>query len=221
VRSKVAAVTVRVTPAGAEVFVDGANVGRAPLDGPIYVEAGPHRFEARQAGLETARVDINAKRGETLEAILELAASSAVRPESPSQPADAPAPATAPGSQNYVPAIVTASAGGLALAGGVVFLFLRGGKQSDAAETLDGLEGDNPCGAGTPHVQACRDISDASDQAATFGTLSLVSFGVAAGAGVATYLLWPKKGDATGLGSVRPNVLASGRGVFTWVSGAF
>ena len=59
------------------------------------------------------------------------------------------------------------------------------------------------------------------EQAAMFGTLSLASFGVAAGAGVATYLLRPKDSGATGLHSVRPNVAATHSGVFASVRGAF
>jgi hypothetical protein len=225
VRSKVAAVNVRVTPAGAEVFVDGASVGRAPLEAAVFVEAGPHRFEARQAGLETAVVDLNAKRGETVEASLELVtASGAPAPaEDPEQGAkDAPnsPPSDAP-RKNYVPAIVTTSVGGLALAGGVVFLIVRSGKQSDASKALGAIEGKNPCGEGTPHAAECGEVSELSDQAATFGTLSLASFGVAAGAGVATYLLWPKDAGVTGFHSVRPNVAASHSGVFASVSGAF
>ena len=62
VKTKVAAVNVRVTPVGAEVYVDGTIAGRAPLDAPVFLEAGPHRIEARYAGLESASVDVNAKR---------------------------------------------------------------------------------------------------------------------------------------------------------------
>jgi hypothetical protein len=219
VRSKVAAVTLRVTPAGAEVFVDGSAVGRAPLDAPLYVDAGPHRFEARQAGLESATLDINAKRGEALEAALELEVPAGAPGAASTPPVDAPS--SAPRSKNYVPAIVAASAGGLALAGGVAFLVVRSNKQADASDKLDRLGGTNPCGDGSPHAEACAEIADLSQQAATFGTLSIVSFGVAAGAGVATYLLWPKSGDATGVRSVRPNVAVSHDGLFASVGGAF
>ena len=71
VKTKVAAVNVRVTPVGAEVYVDGTIAGRAPLDAPVFLEAGPHRIEARYAGLESASVDVNAKRGESIETVIE------------------------------------------------------------------------------------------------------------------------------------------------------
>ena len=227
VRSKVGAVSLKVTPDGAEVFADGARVGRAPLDAPVFLEAGPHRIEARQAGLQTASVDIDAKRGETLETSIELKAASGSAPtaENPSPGAVSgtnPPPDTAPeGSKNYVPAIVTASIGGVALAGGVLFLVMRSSKQSEADDKLGSLEGSNPCGPGTPHASECGEIADLSDDAASFGTFSLVSFGVAAGAGVATYFLWPKDNAKTGIRGLRPGVAATHQGLYASVRGAF
>jgi hypothetical protein len=230
VRSKVATVNVRVTPAGAEVYVDGARSGRAPLDAPVYLEAGPHRIEARQAGLETVTAEIDAKRGETIETSIDLkSASGAENPPPAANPGANSASDTPPSaSKNYVPAIVTASIGGVALAGGVVFLVMRTGKQSDAEVKLGALSGNNPCGAGTPNATECGEISDLSDQAATFGTFSLVSFGVAAGAGVATFFLWPKGGDSAGtratnppVARLRPSVTPSHEGLYASVRGEF
>jgi len=222
VRAKVGAVNLRVTPAGAEVFVDGAAVGRAPFESPVYVEEGPHRFAARHAGLETVVLDIVAKPGETLDAALELKpAAGEVSSSGSEKPADVSPAAPPSETKNYVPSIVTASVGGLALAGGVVFLAVRSGKQSDASDKLDTIDGENPCGNGTPHASECGEVADLSDEAATYGTLSLVSFSIAATAGVATYLLWPKDGSASGVRSVRPTVAASNEGLFASLSGAF
>jgi hypothetical protein len=220
VRAKVAAVNLRVTPDGAEVFVDGASVGRAPLEAPLFLEAGPHRIEARQAGLDAGLLEINAKRGEATDAVIELKpASGAANPAENATDSSS----DASGSKSYVPAIITASVGGLALAGGVVFLVVRSGKQSDASDTLDTLSGKNPCGSGLPseNQAPCAEIADLTDQAATYGTLSIVSFGVAAGAGVATYFLWPKSNTTTGLQSLRPGVAASHQGLYASVRGAF
>jgi hypothetical protein len=123
-----------------------------------------------------------------------------------------------------VPAIVAASVGGAALAGGVVFLVMRSSKQSDASDQLDELEkasGQSPCGKGTTHTTECAEIKGLSDDAATFGTVSIVSFGVAAGAGVATFLLWPSSSGATGWSSTRPSVAASHDGFYASVAGRF
>ena len=51
-RAKVGAVMVTVSPAGAEVLVDGEVVGVAPLVAPVFVEAGGHRVEVRAEGYE-------------------------------------------------------------------------------------------------------------------------------------------------------------------------
>src|SRR5688572_6705258 len=151
VRTKVAQLTVSVTPAGADVFVDAARVGRAPLDAPVFLEAGPHRIEARQEGLETASTDVNAKRGESTEVTLALkAASGAEAPENPPPSGQSGQKDASPARKNYVPAIITASLGGVALAGGVVFLVMRSGKQSDASDKLETLDGTNPCGPNAP-----------------------------------------------------------------------
>ncbi len=225
VRSKVAIVNVRVTPAGAEVFVDGALAGRAPLQAPVFVEAGPHRFEARHPELETVAVDINAKRGEPAEAVIELKTSAAGATENPAsnpQKTGDSSPDTG-GSKNYFPAIVTASVGGLALAGGVVFLVMRSGKKADASDKLESLGGTNPCGPSSPaeNASGCNEVEDLSKQAATFGNLSIVSFGVAAGAGFATYFLWPKGGSATSRERVLPDVAVSRDGIFASLRGNF
>ena len=49
-KAKIAEVTIRAK-AGAEVFVDGAAEGRAPLDHPVYLAPGRHQIEARLAGV--------------------------------------------------------------------------------------------------------------------------------------------------------------------------
>src|SRR6185503_16995436 len=151
--------------------------------------------------------DIDAKRGEAMETSIDLKTASGAATAGNSlvsSTTDTPPD----GPKNYVPAIVTASIGGLALAGGVVFLVVRSGKQSDASDKLGTLEGTNPCGSGLPskNKAACSEVADLSDQAATFGTLSLVSFGVAAGAGAATFFLWPKDHAASGFRAIRPGV---------------
>jgi hypothetical protein len=49
-QAKVAAVMVTVDPPGAEVLVDGAPVGAAPLADAVFVEPGRHLFDARLDG---------------------------------------------------------------------------------------------------------------------------------------------------------------------------
>jgi hypothetical protein len=100
---------------------------------------------------------------------------------------------------------------------------MRSGKKSDASDKLETLDGTNPCGPHSPHenVATCGEIEESSKQAATFGTLSIVSFGVAAGAGIATYFLWPKGNGGTSVRTVRPNVAISHDGLYASLSGSF
>lgn len=49
-RATVGAVKVTGAPEGAEVALDGVVVGKAPLEGELFVEPGPHRVEARRSG---------------------------------------------------------------------------------------------------------------------------------------------------------------------------
>jgi hypothetical protein len=48
--------------AAADVFIDGTNVGRAPLSGDIYVSPGKHTVHARN-GIATGHLQIDVKKG--------------------------------------------------------------------------------------------------------------------------------------------------------------
>jgi hypothetical protein len=65
-RAKVATLSLDVTPAGANVSVDGKPVGRSPVVAPVYVETGPHKVIAELAGAHAVVRDISATAGGTL-----------------------------------------------------------------------------------------------------------------------------------------------------------
>ncbi|WP_437765501.1 hypothetical protein WMF27_29605 [Sorangium sp. So ce281] len=69
--SKVGVLDVRVTPAGAEVLVDGKLAGTVPLEGPVFVEPGEHTLEAR-LGSKVASLPLALKAGETREVVLDV-----------------------------------------------------------------------------------------------------------------------------------------------------
>jgi hypothetical protein len=52
-RAHIGVLSVGAEPAGAEVLVDGAAVGRAPLADPVFVEPGRHVVEVRTPGAPT------------------------------------------------------------------------------------------------------------------------------------------------------------------------
>ncbi len=63
-KRQVGTVSVSVSVPGAEVLVDGVSVGRAPLEGELFVEPGTrHVSPARLAGHEDAKQTIEAGKG--------------------------------------------------------------------------------------------------------------------------------------------------------------
>jgi hypothetical protein len=89
--ARIGTIAVKTSPADAEVRVDGALVGKAPLAKPVRVTAGRHTVSATLADHQPAVREIEvAGRGElALELVLEAVAS-------PSAPAAAPPPAPSP-----------------------------------------------------------------------------------------------------------------------------
>jgi hypothetical protein len=90
----VGTVKLRVDPAGAEVRVDGASVGAAPLDGDVFVEPGKHVLEATRSGYASSKRDFQIIAGEELPVTLSLApAPTAAAPSvAPTEPAAKPEP---------------------------------------------------------------------------------------------------------------------------------
>jgi hypothetical protein len=74
-RKHIGALTIKVEPAGAEVLVDGAAVGRAPLSGEMFVDPGKRTIEARLEGFKTARATVEVAAGSSREVPLAMMAS--------------------------------------------------------------------------------------------------------------------------------------------------
>jgi len=70
--AKVGALVIKVEPAGAEVFIDGASVGTAPLPGPVYVEPGSHRVEAKLDGKQPVSERVGIVAGASLDVEMTL-----------------------------------------------------------------------------------------------------------------------------------------------------
>lgn len=61
-----------LAPAGARLFVDGREVGVAPLSGPVVVEHGRHTVTARRAGAPHLQRDVDVVAGRRLEVTLDV-----------------------------------------------------------------------------------------------------------------------------------------------------
>jgi hypothetical protein len=102
--AKVATVTVTVEPAGAEVVVDGESVGRAPLEGALYLMPGERKIAARVPGRPDAVQVMKLQEGTAQVVSLVVPAAIAVAAE-PTAMAAAPVPKApeTPEAQNRAP----------------------------------------------------------------------------------------------------------------------
>ncbi len=83
--SRIAKLVVNVTVPGAEITIDDISVGRAPLTGPITVNAGRHRVAATLSGYFPASASIEAAGNESRTVTLTLVRPT-VAPEKPAHP---------------------------------------------------------------------------------------------------------------------------------------
>jgi hypothetical protein len=223
VKTRVASVRLSADRKGAEIVVDGLEVGTEPLPAVVFVEPGVRRLAARLDG-DTAEQSLNAQAGKEYVAELKLSTheTKAAVPAAVAPPPIGEAPPQPVAKPNYAPAIVTASVGGAALITSVVLLLEASHKDSQWHARLDQLPGANQCAAQNPNSGACDKIQSLANDARTFRALSFVGFGAAAAAGAATFFLWPRTPAQPQLG-VRAMVLPSHAGldVFTGLDGTF
>ena len=226
VKKRVGAISINVDRPGAEVHVDSVVVGTSPLASEIYVDVGPHRVRAELEGAASPELRVDALAGETYKVELALprpaAANSEPQASSHLQPS-AVTPDSPRQKPSYAPAIVAASVGGVALVGGISFLIVSANKQNAADDRANQLGGDNPCAAGITgdRIAECQKISNLAESSTTFRTLAFVGFGVAAGAGIASFVLWPRSHSGVADKRFVPTVSFLQRGAFAAVRGAF
>ena len=224
-KTRVAMVRVSSNRDGAEVFVDSIRVGVAPVESALFVDPGKRHVSARFNGQSTEEF-VNAEAGKEYAAALTFGdetgkpATTVIAPVPPAGSNAVAAPTAQP--RSYVPAMVTASVGGVALATGVVLILEAAHKDTRWHNQLSELPGTNQCAAQNPNAAACDEISSLAKDAKTFRALSITGFGVAAVAGLATYFLWPRRSDKIALG-LRVMVLPGRAGVdiFTGLDGSF
>lgn len=204
---RTARLKIEVDQPAAELLLDGNSIGQSPRESELYVDPGHHQLEAH-LGERKATKSLEVQAGALIP--VKLTVGLAPTPHSDSAPPD------------YEPVIATISAGSVALVSSVVLLALASHKDSKREDLLGSLPGTNPCGPPNSNSETCYQISSYADDAKTFRAISIVGFGAAAVAGVATYFLWPRKPDRAQVG-VRALVLPSTTGVnaFAGFDGTF
>jgi hypothetical protein len=198
-KQQVAAITIVVNKPDAQVYVDSHLFGASPLLSDVYLDVGPHVVNARLGETVTPDTRIDALAGQTRNVQLTIE-SPPVNVESPPVTPIDPGgggqslPDQQHAGRNYVPAIVAASVGGVALTGGIIALVVSLNKHADAQRRLDELGDPNACGPGmsAEHADSCHEIAQQADSSHTFRALSFAGFGTAIAAGAITYVLWPK-----------------------------
>ncbi|WP_437623729.1 PEGA domain-containing protein [Sorangium sp. So ce1151] len=228
-RAQVGAVRVTVGVAGAEVLVDGKAVGRAPLEGEVFVDAGEHRVEARLEGYAPVSETVKVAKGGSAEVALAIAAvKSEAREAAPvaraaqgSAPgvgtgAGAPAAGLAPGApmeppprpqeRNWVPVIALGAASVVGLGVGIGMTVVSNDASADGRAQADAiLKAGGGCPDAPPaYEQACSELHETASRVDTFGRAATVAYaasGVLAIAAV-TYALWPRSATAAS-GKVR------------------
>ncbi|WP_437781588.1 PEGA domain-containing protein [Sorangium sp. So ce1097] len=240
-RAQVGALKVSVTVAGAEVLVDGKNVGRAPLEGEVFVDPGEHRVEAMHLDYEPSSQTVSVAKGGTAEVKLaitpvrsEAQASAGVKTEGSGSATGAgvvgpvagppagsvePPPPPPPEKRNWVPVIALGGASAVGLAVGVTTTVLS----RNARESADAHQGqirqmNGRCIEPPSHLtQKCRELERETVRADSLGTVSVISYAASGALAIAavTYALWPRRAASAGHGlRVLPQMHARGGGVF-------
>lgn len=195
-----------IAPAGADITIDGAFVGRSPLADAVFLDEGTHVIEVKKVGHLARSEPVQARAGAatSLRVALDATAEASPPPAVPtssssSPPGSSPSPPTPPPEDGQeggksAPLIVggsTVAVAGVAL--GIGFLALGGGAASDRDALRASLEGSNPCGEGTANATECAEIEALDGDAATWSVAGGIALGAGAAVGIATlaYALWP------------------------------
>jgi hypothetical protein len=200
-RAHVGALRVRVSVEGAEVSVDGAAIGKSPLEGLVFVKPGSHVIAATHEGYRSAEeafdAPVRATRDVTLSLTVEHAA--VAPPAGPPQKSPEPAPAEVPKarSDGLSPTawvlIVGGSLTAAALATTIVF-DVKGAAADDDLKAAKGelqpgscADPSGPDAAACEHVKSLADTRNTDNQIAVLGAIATGVL-AAATAGTALYV---------------------------------
>jgi hypothetical protein len=204
-KAQVAMLHVHVNVPGAQIAVDGAPVGSAPLADDVFVDPGQHVVRVTLAGYEPVERVVRGEKAQALDVELALVPK-----------------ASGP---NLIVVISGAVLTAGALGAGIGLRVAAGSKQStaeDATATLKQTRGQSPCSGAFTSDTACTGIQSSLDASNHLGTGFTVAFIGAAGLGAGTlaYVLLARSKPAPPAAfRVSPFVAAGASGLF--VRGSF
>ncbi|XYI00438.1 PEGA domain-containing protein [Sorangium sp. So ce1128] len=160
--AKVASVTVQVAPAGAEVMVDGAIVGKAPLADPVFLEPGKHDIGARLEGHEPKTRSIVATAGGRETAVLQLERTPSAEVGGRVGGSISPVPGAARDNVRTAVLVGGGIAAGAGVAAGVVLTILANGRANDAERLRQELVAEGDGFALCPDIDPsrCAELKD-------------------------------------------------------------
>jgi hypothetical protein len=180
--ARVATLTVRVSPDGAEIRVDGRLVGVAPLAGPVRVTEGKHTVEALLPSRPVQLREIDVPGASTLEVALDFPV--AAKLEAPAPLPAAPVLVEKPAGEEVAHRrhVVGYLLGGAGLAATIAGAFVAYEGASDANAARARLVDAAMPASGMPSVTKYDAAKRSFDDAKTRNQLgwALVGFGVAA-----------------------------------------
>jgi hypothetical protein len=192
---RVAKLNVTVNQDGADLLLNNRVVGRTPLPGSLYVEAGSCVVEAKWR-TSSASETLLAVPGKELPVILALQPSGSLTAAQGSTRSEPLLTATAP-HKNIVPVIVGGAITVLGLAAGVGLQIASDSETNNAQRISSGL-GIESCAGANANSSACTALRDSlrkSDRERNWSTAGFV-VGSAALLSTAAYWFWPRKHEA-------------------------
>lgn len=188
---KVASVTVEVAPAGAEVRVDGAIVGKAPLLDPVFLDPGEHEIAARLEGHEPAQRPITVVAGGRETVLLQLERRSSVQVGGQVDTTIAPVPVAPRDNVRTAVLVGGGIAAGAGVAAGVILTVMANSRASEAEDKRNRLfaQGYNDSSCRGMTMPGCTDLRDTVYAKVDLSNAAFWSFvaGGAIGAGTLVY----------------------------------
>jgi len=204
VRREVGALTVDVRPSGAEITVDGASYGVAPIGHDIFLTPGQHLVRAHLAGFENEERSITAEAGASIGVTFTLTPARAAPPPppeaAPSAPSSAPGAASPapPSKRGMEPRTIAVLAGAgaslVALGIGVGFALDAGSARSDASRlgaAANQAGGSCPPGSSSGECGALHGAVDREKRSRDAADVALTTGALLGGVTLAAWLLIP------------------------------
>ncbi len=196
VRREVGALAVEVRPAGAELSVDGASYGTAPLGHEIFVTPGTHLVRAHLSGFRDEERSITAEAGAALGLAISLVADA--RPAVATAPtAGGPARQEAPrtGMEPRTIVVISGAAASLiALGVGVGFALDAGAAHDEASRHGEAASQGGmgcPTPAASPDCVGLEDAVSREKRSRNRADAALLTGAILGGATLAAWLVMP------------------------------